>query len=115
MHGGLAGGIRAADNVYGLVFAGQRFGSSAAVVNAGALQAIHAGNVERAPLHAHGQEQSVAGNLDAIAQFEVAIGTVDAKADGFLRGKNLDVEPSRLRHCAAREIAAAESPDGKPR
>ena len=106
MHGGLAGGVSAADNVYGLALHDDGFGSAAAVVDAGALKAFDAGDVERAPLNAHGQEQSVAGNFEAIGEFDVAIGTVDAQADDVLRRKNFDVETPRLRHGTARQVGA---------
>src|SRR5580704_12305009 len=88
MHGRLAGGIRATDNVYGLPLAGQCFGSSAAVVNASALKAVDARNIQSPPLNSHGQQQRVAGYFETVAQLDITVRAIDADADGFLGRKN---------------------------
>ncbi len=109
MHGGLTGGIGAADDVNGFASTSDGFRSSAAIVDAGALEAIDAGNIQRAPLNAHRQEQSVAGNFGAIGEFDEAIGAVDAKADHILRRENFDAEAAGLRHGAESQVGAGES------
>src|SRR5580704_13280719 len=81
IHGGLAGGIGAADDIHGFTATRDGFRSAPAVVDAGTLKAIDAGNVKSSPLNAHREEESVAGNLRAIGKFDEAIGTVDAQAD----------------------------------
>ncbi len=63
MHGGLSGGIRAANDVDRFALAGQRFGRSTAIINTRTLQVIDPGNVQGLPLNAHGQKQRVARNL----------------------------------------------------
>ena len=115
MHGRLARGIRAADDVYGLTLARQRFGRSAAIVNARALQLVDAGNIQRAPLHAHRQQQGVTRNLESVAQLYVAIRSIDANADRFLRRQEF-----RRRSAAPAPPRAApdrrpSSPEGNPR
>src|ERR1700682_2519165 len=106
VHGGLTGGICSAYYVHGFTLASNRFRRAATVVDARALEALDSRDVERAPLHAHGQKQSVTGDLGTVRKFEVAVRTIDADADGFLRRKNLHIEAPRLRYSAAGEIAA---------
>src|SRR5690242_10339280 len=89
VHGGLTGGVCSADDVYGFALARNGFGSAAAIIHACALEAVDAGNVESAPLNAHGEKKDVTGDFGAVREFQVAIGAFCAKAGGFLRGKNL--------------------------
>src|SRR5712692_10515543 len=108
MHRGLTGGVCSAYYVHRLALASNRFRRTAAVVNAGALQALNSGHVERAPLYTHGQQQRVAGNLRAVREFEVAVRAIDANAHGFLGREDLHIKAPCLRHRTTRQIAAAQ-------
>src|SRR5580692_3515589 len=106
MHRGLAGGIGAADDVDGFAATRDGFRSAAAVINASALKAIDAGHVQCAPLNAHREKQSVAGNFGAIGELDEAIGAVDAQANYVLGGQNFDAEAAGLRDGAESQIGA---------
>src|SRR5580658_10776316 len=106
MHRGLAGGIGAADDVDGFAATRDGFRSAAAVVNTGALEAIDARDVKRAPLNAHREEQSVAGDFGAIGEFDEAIGAVDAEADDILGRENFDTKAAGLRDGAESQVGA---------
>ena len=60
-------------------------------------------------MHARRDHQRVAGNFISVRQFNYAIRTFCANAHRFLRRQDFHAEPLRLDHCAAREIAAAQS------
>src|SRR6266436_232886 len=62
MHGGLARGVGAADDIDGFALTGNGFGGAAAVIDARTLQLVDAGHGERAPLDAHGEKKDVAGD-----------------------------------------------------
>src|SRR5277367_2066985 len=100
IHGGLASGIGAPDDIHGFTATRDGFRSAATVVDARTLKAIDAGNVKRSPLNAHREEESVAGNLRAIGEFDEAIGSVNAQADHVLRRENFDTETPGLRDSA---------------
>src|SRR5260370_3778646 len=85
----------AAHDVRGFTLAGQGFGGSAAIVTAGALQALNARDVESAPLHTHGEKKRMAGNFEAISEFQKAIGAFRPDANGFLRSQNLHAQSPR--------------------
>ena len=101
MHGGLAGGIRAANDVHRFALASHRFGGSSAVIHTGALQVVNPRNVQGPPLNAHGQEKSVTGDLRTIGEFQKPVRALNTNADGFLRRDNLHAEAPGLRNGAA--------------
>src|SRR5690242_19863557 len=109
VHGGLAGGIRCADDVHRFAPARNGFRCAPAIVNASSLEAINARHVECPPLNAHGEEKDVTGDFRAIGEFQVAIRAIDSNASSFLRSKNLHSKTLRLRDGAPGEVAASES------
>src|SRR6266436_1379560 len=108
VHGGLAGGIRASDDVHGFAFAGQRFGGSTAVIHARALQVINPWNVQGPPLNPHSKEKRMTGNLRTIGKFQVPIGALNTNANGFLRREDLHAKAPRLRDSTTRQVKAGE-------
>src|SRR5260370_927317 len=109
VHGGLTGGIRAANDVDCFALAGQRFGGSAAIINTGALQVLNPRNVQGLPLHAHGEKQSVTRNLRTVRKLHIAVRTLGAKTSRFLWRENLDAEAPRLCNGTPRQVTAAKS------
>src|SRR5208282_3690384 len=106
---GLAGGIRAADDVNSFATTGDGFGGAAAVIDSGAPEAVDAGDVKSAPLNAHGQEQSVAGDFGAIGKFYEAIGAIDVEADNVLRRKNFNAKTAGLGDGPEGQVGAGKS------
>ena len=109
VHRGLPGRIRAAHHVHDLALAGQRLRRAAAVVNAGALQAVDSRSFQSPPLHARRDHQRVAGNLAAVRQLDNPVRPFDAHADRLLRRQDFHPETLRLHHRAARQVVAAET------
>ena len=60
------------------------------------LQPILAGYAEFAPLNTHGQNQGVTGYLRSVIETNIAIGPVNAKRTGFLRGNDFDAKAAGL-------------------
>src|SRR5215831_9402570 len=107
MHGGLAGRVGAADDVYGFALAGNGFRSAAAIVDARALEFIDTWDVERAPLNTHGEQQNVRGDFGTVGEFQIAIRAIDSNAGCFLRRKNFDPKSFGLRDGAAGKITTS--------
>src|SRR2546423_3051075 len=99
--------IRAPYYIDGFSFAGERFACTAPIVNACALQAVHAGHIEPSPLHTGGDHQGMAGYLSAVCKFHIAIWPLQADADCFLRGEDLHSKSLRLYYSPASEIRDA--------
>src|SRR5580658_1049576 len=109
MHRGLAGGIGAADDIDSFAPASNGFRSAAAVVDASALKAFDAGNVKRAPLNAHREKQSVAGDFSAIGEFDKAVGAVDPETHDVLWRENFNAKTPGLRDGAESQVGARKS------
>src|SRR5689334_4003545 len=109
MHSGLAGGIRAANDVHRFALASHRFGGSSAVIHARALQVVNPRNVQGSPLNTHRQEESVTGDLRTIGEFQKPVRALNTNADRFLRRDNLNTETPRLRYGTAGQVKAGES------
>ncbi len=109
VHGGLAGGVGAADEVDLLLGAGHGFGSGGAVVDAGAGKLLRAGDVEAAVGDAGGDEADVAGEFAAIGHAE-RCGRPFSRADaGDALGEELRAEAVGLEEGALGELVAAEA------
>src|SRR6266436_1534491 len=104
VHGGLAGGIRAADDVNGFAATRDGLRGAAAVIDAGALEAVDAGNIKAAPLNTHCQEQSVAGDFCAIGELDEAIRAVDAEAHNVLWRENFNPKTAGLHDGAKGQV-----------
>ena len=86
IHGGLASRVGAADDVDLLIAAGNGLGRAGSIIDAGALQLRHSGDIQFAPLHAGSDHQGVAGNFGTVSQFHDPVLTFGTHAHGMLRG-----------------------------
>src|SRR5581483_1183071 len=109
MHRCLAGGVGAADDIDIFTFARGGFGGAAAVVDARALQAVYAGNIETPPLNPGGDQQAVAADLAAVAETNIAVRTVGAHSGCLKRAENLYAKAAGLGDGAASQIRTAET------
>src|SRR5271166_6318437 len=109
MHGGLARGICSADDVNGFAATRDGFGGATSVIDTGALEAFDAGDVQAAPLNAHGEEQGVAGDFGAIGELDETVRSVDAQAHDVLRRKDFDTETAGLCDSAEGQVSARQS------
>src|SRR6516225_5432803 len=112
MNGGLTCGVCAADDIHIFTFAGGSFSVGRAVVDAGAGETVHAGDVQATPLHARRDHHTVADQFLPGPEFDHAVLALHAKRLGLNGSKNLRPEPFNLRHAATREVGSAK-PRGK--
>ena len=108
VHGGLAGGVGAADEVNLLLGAGHGFGLGGAVVDAGSGEAVRAGDVEQAVGDAGGDEADVAGELAVIAHADDVVAVLAADVGDAL-GEELGAEAVGLEEGALGELVAGEA------
>src|SRR5580704_2445275 len=112
IHGGLTCRIRASHYVDGFALARERFGGTAAIVDACPLQSIDSRSFESPPLYTGRDQQRVAGDLVPIRQLNNPVGAFSAGAGRFQRRQNLHSKTHRLGDCAPSQVVPTE-PGGK--
>ncbi len=96
VHGGLPGGVRAADDVHVLVGARGGLGERGPVVDPAAGHVVEAGRGEAPVGDAGGEDHGVRVNSGAVREADAARGPVDLQADHVARGQHLGPELGRL-------------------
>src|SRR5579864_4697618 len=105
----LDGGICPAYHIDDFSLSGEGFGSTAAVINAGPLEAVDSRSFQPSPLHSRRDHERVARDFAGIRQLEDAVRALSANGNRFLGRKNFDSEASCLHDSPASQIGTAES------
>src|SRR6185503_260311 len=109
IHGSLARGVRAADNVDVAVSIRKRVGHGRIIIHTGAAEPFQSRHVELSESNSRSNEQRPAADLSSVREFQHAARTFDTHAADFLGRKNLRSKTTRLGDGTTREIIAAES------
>src|SRR5579871_71698 len=109
VHGCLTSRVCSPNHINDFAFAGKRFGCPTAVIDAGALQFIHANCIQTPPLNSCRDHERMTGDFTAVCEFNDAIGPFNTKTESFLRGKNLHIKTPRLNNRAPGQIAATKA------
>ena len=109
IHGGLAGGISAANHEDVLVLAKLGFARAGAVKQSGAAEAVFIGKVEFAITYAGGADGCVHHQLGAVGEVGDAFAGSEIAINAFAQNQDFRTEFLGLFACAQGQVRAADS------